>query len=140
VAIRTEKGGFEITAYVPIGPDFIEAIERGPVGDQVFIIGESGKPLTKETFGNMFRAACNQAGVNKSAHGLRKWAATQLAEMGLSEAELESLFGWVRGSGMAAHYSKQAARKQLARGVRDRMAEPKQSHPDAARSHLKKDD
>ena len=62
----------------------------------------------------MFRAACNAAGIKgKSAHGVRKIAATIAAEAGLSVAELEALFGWTGGT-MASLYTKSADRKRLA--------------------------
>ena len=61
----------------------------------------------------MFRAACNAAGVQKSAHGLRKIAATRAAEAGATVAELEAMFGW-SGGGMASLYTKTADRRRLA--------------------------
>lgn len=82
--------------------------------DLTYIIGKTGRSLTKESFGNLFRAACNKAGISKSAHGLRKLASERYAEMGLSDAKLETIFGWVPGSKMAAHYRREADRKQIA--------------------------
>jgi hypothetical protein len=49
------------------------------VADLAFISGHSGSPLSKESFGNLFREACNAAGVRKSAHGVRKIGATRAA-------------------------------------------------------------
>ena len=40
-----------------------EALAAGPTGDLAFIVGERRQPLTKESFGNFFRAACDAAGV-----------------------------------------------------------------------------
>src|SRR3546814_5850914 len=114
IGIETQKEG--VWAYVPILPDMAAAIATGPTGDLTFIVGKGGGNLTKESFGNFFRIACRTAGLKKSAHGLRKYAATAHAEAGLSDAEMESIFGWVRGSAMAAHYSKKAERKRLAEG------------------------
>jgi len=51
--------------------------------------------LTKETFGNYFRAACNKAGVHKSAHGVRKISATRAANAGATVAQLKALFGLI---------------------------------------------
>ena len=54
---------------------------------------------------------------NRSAHGLRKAAATVAAENGATEAELDAIFGWTDRR-MASHYTKAANRKKLAhRGV-----------------------
>lgn len=91
----------------PVAPE-------GQTGDLAFICGERGLPLSKESFGNLFRKACNEAGLQKrSAHGLRKAAASRAAEAGATEAELESLFGW-NGGKMAAHYIRAANRKKMA--------------------------
>ena len=94
--IRTEKTGMEVS--IPILPDLEHTLAIGPTGDLAFIAGERGQPLTKESFGNMFRAACNAAGVRKSAHGVRKIGATRAAETGASVAQLEALFGWSGGT------------------------------------------
>ena len=109
--IRTGKTGTEVV--IPILEPLRRTLEAGPTGDMHFIVGDSGKPLTKESFGNMFRAACNEAGVKKSAHGIRKIAATRAADAGATVAELEAMFGW-SGGGMASLYTKTADRRRLA--------------------------
>lgn len=117
--IRTEKTGTEVT--IPILPALERTLQIGPTGDLAFIIGEKGHPLTKETFGNMFRKACNGAGLTgKSAHGVRKIGATRAAEAGATVAELEALFGWTGGT-MAMHYTKTADRKRLARSAAEKV-------------------
>ena len=108
--VRTGKTGTEVV--IPILEPLRRTLEAGPTGDMHFIVGDSGKPLTKESFGNMFRAACNAAGVKKSAHGIRKIAATRAAEAGATVAELEAMFGW-SGGGMASLYTKTADRRRL---------------------------
>jgi integrase len=70
--------------------------------------------MTKEAFGNAFRDACRAAGINKSAHGLRKLAAIRAAENTTTASELNALFGWT-GTKMANHYTQGADRKGLAR-------------------------
>ncbi|CAM5421107.1 Tyrosine recombinase XerC [Aquamicrobium terrae] len=125
--IRTEKTGTEVN--IPVLPALAETLANGPTGDLAFIVGENGKPLTKESFGNMFRAACNAAGVKKSAHGVRKIGATRAAEAGATVGELEALFGWTGGT-MASHYTKTADRKRLAlqasKKVRDAIEKNKE--------------
>jgi integrase len=113
VTIYTEKSGGRIEVNIPIRHELAEALSAGPTGDLAWICGAGGEPLTKESFGNEFREACNAAGVTKSAHGLRKLAATVGAESGLSVAELEALFGWTGGT-MASLYTRTANRKRLA--------------------------
>jgi integrase len=107
IELQAEKTG--TTVYVPLAPEL-----AGIVG--WFIVGEMGRPMAKESFGNAFREACRQAGVEKSAHGLRKLAATKWAERGLTVTELEALFGWSGGT-MASHYTKTASRKRVAERV-----------------------
>jgi integrase len=136
LSVETQKEG--VWAFAPILPEMQEAIDAGPTGDLTFIVGKNGRNLTKETFGNMFRTACNAAGVKKSAHGLRKYAATRYAELGLSESELETIFGWVRGSAMAAHYSKTAERQRIAKGASEKIRNAKTPHPNSNAPHPRK--
>jgi integrase len=109
--MKTEKPGTEVT--IPIHPALRATLDAGPTGDMHFIVGADGKPLKKESFGNMFKAACLTAGVEKSAHGLRKIAATRAAEAGATVNELEAMFGWEGGT-MALHYTRSANRRRLA--------------------------
>jgi integrase len=112
--IRTEKTG--VTVAIPILPSLDEVVQAGPCADLAFICGENGCPLTKESFGNVFREACNSAGVAKSAHGVRKIGATRAANNGATVAELEAIFGW-QGGGMASLYTRAADRARLAKGA-----------------------
>jgi integrase len=117
--IRTEKTGTEVS--IPILPDLAQTLATGPTGDLAFIVGDGGRPVTKETFGNFFRAACNEAGLKgKSAHGVRKIGATRAAEAGATVQELEALFGWTGGT-MASHYTKTADRKRLAKQASEKI-------------------
>jgi integrase len=112
-SLKTEKSGFTVAVTLPILPVLAETLAAGPCGDLTFIVGESGQPLTKESFGNLFRAACKAAGVPGSAHGVRKIAATRAANAGATVAQLEAIFGWSGGT-MASHYTRSADRQRLA--------------------------
>ena len=109
--LRTEKTLMEV--HLRIFPQLAATLATGPTGDLAFIVGTEGKPLTKETFGNYFRDACNAAGVKKSAHGLRKLAASRAALAGVTTSQLEAMFGWTGGT-MASLYTKSANRMKLA--------------------------
>ncbi len=111
LSLKTEKTG--MVMHCVIDPELRVTLDKGPTGDLAFICGVSGEPLAKETFGNMFRDACNKAGVKKSAHGLRKLAATIDAERGFTERELEAKYGWTGGY-MASLYTRTADRKRMA--------------------------
>lgn len=121
ISIRTEKTGEVIT--IPVLPAMAEAIKAGPCGDLTFIVSTTGAGFVKESFGNWFKSACCAAGVNKSAHGLRKLAATRLADAGATVAQLEAWFGW-RGGGMASHYTRNADRKRLSRSAASLLSHP----------------
>jgi integrase len=111
--IKTEKSGFAVEVTLPILPVLESTLKVGPCGDLTFIVGERGRPLTKESFGNLFRDACREAGVPGSAHGVRKIAATRAANAGATVAQLEAIFGWQVGS-MASLYTRAADRRRLA--------------------------
>jgi integrase len=77
----------------------------------------------------LFKAACKAAGIpNKSAHGIRKAAATRAANNGATVATLEAIFGW-EGGNMAALYTKAADRKRLAAEHIGKLSKPRTSIP-----------
>ena len=128
--IKTEKSNFEVTLTLPILPVLAATLAAGPCGDLTFIAGEGGQPLTKESFGNLFRAACRAAGVAGSAHGVRKIAATRAAENGATVAELEAIFGW-KGGKMASLYTESADRRRLAIEAMGKLANSERTSMDA---------
>ena len=109
-------------------PELAATIAAGPIGDLTYITGEGGGPLTKESFGNQFREWCRAAKVEKSAHGLRKRAATTMAEAGATVAELESVFGW-SGGRMASHYTRSADRRRLGLAASGKLSGTPAEHP-----------
>ena len=109
--MKTEKTGTPVT--IVLLPPLLKALEAGPAADLAFICGSDGKPMTKESFGNAFADACRAAGVKKSAHGIRKLAATTSANNGATEAALNAQYGWT-GSKMASLYTQSADRERLA--------------------------
>jgi len=111
ITIDTQKTDTRVT--IPILPELAQTLAAGPVGDLAVIATNDGRPLTKESLGNMFRDACRAAGINKSAHGLRKAAATRAANHGATVAQLEAIFGW-EGGRMASLYTRSADRQALA--------------------------
>jgi integrase len=120
-AEKTEGRTGEI-AYFVVDAEFQEAIAAGPTGDLTLIVGAEGGPLIKESFGNDFRKACNEAGLSHcSAHGLRKARATYAADNGATEAELDAMFGWKRGSGTSAIYTQKVDRERLAMMAAEKM-------------------
>ncbi len=117
IRITTEKTGERVAVAMTF--ELVEALAAGPCGELTFIAGERGKPMRKESFGNWFREAANAAGVKKSAHGIRKAAATADALAGYSDAELDAKFGWT-GRRMASLYTRAANRERLSLAAAER--------------------
>lgn len=113
ISFKTEKGGEMVEVTIPILPVLQATLNAGPTGDLTYICGANGKPLVKESFGNMFSAAARAAGIFKSAHGVRKIAATTAADNGATVHQLMAIFGWVTTQ-MAELYTREANRKRLA--------------------------
>lgn len=120
IVIATEKSGERVVVTLPILDVLQATLDAGPTGDETWIVGERGRRFVKEAFGNAFSEAATAAGVLKSAHGVRKIAATIAAENGATESELDALFGWTGGR-MAAHYTKNANRAKLAKQAAEKL-------------------
>lgn len=109
-SIRTTKTGTEIT--VEFTERLIEVINATETGDLHFLVSSYGTPFTVESFGNWFRDCCREAKIVKSAHGVRKFAATMAANGGASSHEIMAQFGWASVR-QAEVYTKKADRKRL---------------------------
>ncbi|WP_375609781.1 MULTISPECIES: tyrosine-type recombinase/integrase [unclassified Bartonella] len=113
IHLKTEKSQFKTDVFLPILPELAKTLKVGPIGEETFICSKRRKALSKENFGTLFYKACIQAGIKKSAHGLRKLAATRAANSGATVSQLKALFGWTDDA-MASLYTKSADRKKLA--------------------------
>lgn len=114
LTFKTGKTGREVS--IPIVPSLADelnaanpAVISGP-----FLRTASGKPFSAAGFGNQFRKWASEAGINASAHGLRKAGATLLAERGANEAQLRAIYGWSEQSPEPSRYTAAARRKRLA--------------------------
>jgi integrase len=115
IRIDSEKTGMRVE--IPMLAPLKATIEAGPTGDLAFVVTRRGTPFNKGALGTAFVEAARAAGVRgKSAHGLRKAAATRAAENGATERELEAIFGW-SGGRMATLYTRSANRSRLAAGA-----------------------
>ena len=120
IRLTTEKTGMVVT--IPVLPELQKTLDAGPTGDMAIIGNTNSKGyLRKEVIGTLFAAACRAAGVKKSAHGLRKAAATRMANNGATVAELEAIFGWAGGQ-MASLYTRSADREALSRGAAGKLS------------------
>lgn len=133
VVFKTEKSQRQTEVTMPMLPEFMEVIAAGPIGETTFICGANGRALVKETFGNYFRQACNEAGLKGlSAHGVRKGMATRMADRGASETTLMAVFGWTDPR-MPAVYTKAANKKRLSRAGASLLAPPSDQEADICR-------
>jgi site-specific recombinase XerD len=120
-SLRTGKTGTDITVQFP--ESLLRTIAATKTGDLHFLVKADGKPFaSKESFGNWFSARCRDAGIPKSAHGLRKLSATLSANDGASAHELMAQYGWAKME-QAETYTRRADRQRL--GIRSsvRVAE-----------------
>lgn len=101
--------------FIPLSmTDYLQhVIDNTPTGDLTFIITEYGRPRSVKGLGMWFSRAASSAGLQGlSAHGLRKTAATLLAEASGTESELKAAFGWTSNY-ESSRYTKKAKRKKL---------------------------
>ncbi|MBX9822007.1 MAG: tyrosine-type recombinase/integrase [Afipia birgiae] len=114
IALKRQKTGvpFEVEVMPPLR-DAIDAM--GKTDNLTFLVTVRGEPFTAAGFGNWFREVCNQAGLPKrcTSHGLRKAAATYLADRGATTTQLMAWFGWKTAS-EAERYTRGADRKRNA--------------------------
>jgi integrase len=116
---------------LPIRPELQSVLDASPLGEKTFLVTEFNKPYTSNGFANWFRRRCDDAGLpHCSAHGLRKAAATRLAEAGASEHEIMAITGHTT-SKEVSRYTKATRQKVLAEQAFDRFkkeAETEMSH------------
>ncbi|GAA0589115.1 tyrosine-type recombinase/integrase [Paenochrobactrum glaciei] len=130
LTMDTAKTGARVS--VALSDSLLSLIEQTPRKGLHLIESKIGRPFVKEAFGNWFRTACNEAGVDKSAHGLRKLSATLAAEGGAATHHLLAQYGWTNLA-TAEIYTKNINRKKLgietSRIVADQIENISAPHP-----------
>jgi integrase len=100
---------------IPIHPELMHVLAATPRTNLTFLTTQFGKPFTAAGFGNWFRDRCDEAGLPQcSAHGLRKCAATRLAQAGCSLHQVMAMTGH-KSMSEVARYTKAADQARLAR-------------------------
>lgn len=113
ILVRQEKT--KAFLELPIHPRLAASLETVPSGQMLFLVTQSGAGFTAGGFGNWFRDACRGAGItDRSAHGLRKFAATRLADAGCTEAQIKAVTGH-QTSKEVERYTKARDQKRLAK-------------------------
>ena len=107
--VESFNGSFqdELRRHAPKGKDMPEG--------ETFLITIHGRPRSKKAFGNLFARWCDDAGISKRLHGVRKGLASILPEMGVSAYHIDVLLGQELGSEASKIYTRGARRRQLAR-------------------------
>ena len=99
-------------------------IEQTPrAGKVTWIVSARNQPFEGDYFSRWFKDACKEAGVPGTPHGLRKAAASRLAELGCTEREIMAITGHTT-SREVDRYAKSARQKVLAKSAMDKMLKP----------------
>ena len=125
LAVRQRKTDRPL--LIPMHPDLVAELSVLPKTNLTFLIMDNGAPFSPARFTKWFRVRCNEAGLPQcSAHGLRKLAATQLAEAGCSASEIAAITGH-RTLSEVARYISEADQARLARQGRARQLQAEQN-------------
>lgn len=114
IAVRQEKTGAQL--FIPVHAELKAALDkaRREAKSLHILTTPAGRPWEKSTFRAAFTRAMREAGLTGlHFHGLRKTAATKLAEVGCSEHEIGSITGHASVR-MIEHYTKKANQKRRA--------------------------
>ncbi len=108
---------------LPVVSELVEAIEACPSTGLTFLESERGGPFQADSFGNRFRKWCRDAGLpHCSAHGLRKAAASRLAERGATAHEIMAITGH-RTLKEVQRYTQAAAQRVMAASAMARLSQ-----------------
>jgi integrase len=100
--------------FIPVHPELRGILEATPSGHMTFLVTGFGRPFTAAGFGGWFRDQCNSAGLRHCTfHGLRKAAASRLADIGCTPHEIAAITGHASLKEIE-RYTRTADRKRLA--------------------------
>ena len=92
IAVRQQKTNKPL--LIKMHPELVRVLAAVSKGNLTFLVTERGAPFTPAGFSNWFGKRCREAGLRQcSAHGLRKLAATRLANAGASTDMLKARTG-----------------------------------------------
>lgn len=126
IAVRQDKT--DTPLLIPISGELAATLALVPRTNLTFLLTERGAPFTAAGFGNWFRERCDEAGLPQcSAHGLRKLAATRLAELGCSEREIMAITGH-KSVSEVSRYTKAADQGRFAEQAMAKMMRAEGEH------------
>lgn len=113
IAVRQAKT--KTALLIPMHPNLVAVLSSVPKSNLTFLVTSFGAPFDPNGFGNWFRTQCNAAGLpHCSFHGLRKAAATRLANAGCTVDQMKAITGH-RSLAEVARYTQAADQVRLAR-------------------------
>jgi integrase len=110
--VTQEKTGKRL--WIPIHEDLQKVISDLPAC-AVTILTHNGRPWATANFDKIIRQERKRLGIDYVFHGLRKNAATRLADVGCSAHQISAITG--QSLEMVAHYTKAAEQKKLAKSA-----------------------
>jgi integrase len=126
IAVRQEKTSTPL--MIPMHPELRAVLESVPRTNLTFLTTGRGAPYDANGFGNWWRIQCDAAGLQHcSYHGLRKAAATRLANAGCTTDQVKAITGH-RSLAEVARYTKAADQQRLARQALDTQLRAEGEH------------
>jgi integrase len=120
IKVKQQKTG--TTLLIPIHPELklmLTSMERSSL---LFLTTEREEAFSARSFSDWFKRQCRLAGLpRRSAHGLRKSAATRLANAGCTSEQIKAITGH-KSLSEVDHYIKAADQQRLARQAMKMMS------------------
>jgi integrase len=111
IAVRQEKTNTPL--LIPMHPELVRMLAAVPRNNLTFLVTVRGATFTAGGFSNWFSKCCHKAGLVGTAHGLRKTAATRLANAGCSTDQIKAITGH-RTTKEVERYTRAADQTRLA--------------------------
>jgi integrase len=125
IAVRQQKT--DAVLLIPLHPDLRLALDSVPRSNMTFLM-DRGAPYAPAYLSGWFKRQCKRAGLSVcSAHGLRKLAATRLANAGASTDHIKAITGH-RTSKEVERYTRAADQARLAEQALDLQLRAEQEH------------
>lgn len=121
-SLEFRRGKTGIVAVLRILPELAVELAALPSDQMVFLVSEHGTPFKVASLGNWFRDRANEAQVAGSIHGLRKAAATRLADCGATPDEIRSFLAH-KTNKEGSTYTDKADRQKLAERAFSRVSD-----------------
>src|SRR5262249_19249445 len=120
IKIKQQKTGTVLA--IPIHPELKAILAATERRGLLFLTTERGTPFSAHGFSNWFKQQCRLAGLPlRTAHGLRKSAATRLANAGCSSDQIMAITGH-KTLAEVAHYTRAVDQQRLARQAMTMMS------------------